>query len=188
MNELDLTLYKRMCAGDIAAFEQFCVPVERPLLAYVARIVPPAEAEDLSQEALCRLFRLVRKGSLDADRTSPRSLLFTIAHNLAMDFHRKSRREMDTSAESSAPTASSDVERQFLRHEIDQAVALLPESQRQALLLREYGGMTYDQIAQTMSADLNNIKIWIYRARKRLATLLDRDGQFVGQSTKRQAP
>ncbi|MCL4219341.1 MAG: RNA polymerase sigma factor [Candidatus Hydrogenedentes bacterium] len=181
-------LYKRMCAGDIAAFEQFCLPVERPLLAYAARIVPPVEAEDLAQEALCRLFRLVRKGSLDPGKTSPRSLLFTIAHNLAMDFHRKSRREMDTSAENSAPAASSDVERQFLRHEIDKAVAQLPETQRQALLLREYGGMTYDEIAQTMGVDLNNIRIWIYRARKRLATLLDRDGQFVGQPSERQAP
>ena len=69
----------------------------------------------------------------------------------------------------------------MLREEIGRALADLPESHRSALMLREFGDLSYAEIAETLGVTTGVVKTWIYRARRRLADLLDRDGQYVGE-------
>ena len=83
-------------------------------------------------------------------------------------------------ARASAP-ASGPAERAMLREEIGRALADLPESHRSALMLREFGDLSYAEIAETLGVTTGVVKTWIYRARRRLADLLDRDGQYVGE-------
>ena len=47
-------------------------------------------------------------------------------------------------------------------------------------MLRVYGELSYSAIAETLDATLSEVKTWIYRGRKRMAELLDGDGQYIG--------
>lgn len=174
-------LLEAVCQGDVQAFETLCVQLEPPLYNYLLRLVKDhSEAEDLAQETLLRLYRMVRNGRLHLGKGSPRVLAFAIAHNLAVDFHRRVRNATPTGV-STAASPSARVERTLLREQMEKALADLPKSHRSALMLREFGGLSYAEIADTLDAAQGAVKTWIYRARRRLATLLDRDGQYVGE-------
>ncbi len=183
----DGRLIGRVCQGDVAAFEALCLRLERPLFGYLLRLVKnPTEAEDLAQEALFRLYQTARDGRIRVRKGSPRALVFNIAHNLAMDFHRRTRNVAPPVAgqaggAADAAPASAKAVRAVLREQIDQALANLPESHRSALMLREFGELSYADIAQTLGVTPGVVKTWIYRGRRRLADLLDRDGQYVGE-------
>lgn len=169
---------KSIQRGDLTAFEGFCAQVEGRLLSYVRGLVQrPEEAEDIAQEALFRLYRAVREGRIKS--ASPRPLLFSIAHNLAMDYHRRQKRVVNIESIRNTSSINS-AERTLLREQIDLALANLPHNHRAALMLREFGELTYREIADTLGATHNQTKVWIHRGRKQLAELLDADGQYIG--------
>lgn len=167
--------------GDRAAFDVLCRRLAGPLYGYAYGMVRQAEeAEDIAQEALFRLYRVARAGKLRKDPRQARSLAFTMVHNLAIDHLRRQRRSPEPLP--SRRNGSTPAEGLLLREQVDRALEDLPESHRRAWMLREYGDLSYQDIARTLGATLDEVKIWIYRARKRLARLLDRDGQYVGDS------
>ena len=55
------------------------------------------------------------------------------------------------------------------------AVKQLPDNHRNALLYFEIEGLSYNEIAELMASSLSEVKIWIYRARKKLAKLLAKE-------------
>jgi RNA polymerase sigma-70 factor (ECF subfamily) len=55
---------------------------------------------------------------------------------------------------------------------IQKAISRLPEEQKEALLLREYHGFGYEEIAQVLDCSLEKVKVLIFRARTRLKTEL----------------
>ena len=177
----ELELLERLRRGDAAAFDGLCRQFDTPLFSYVRSMVQDrCEAEDIAQEALLRLYVAARKGKV---RTAPRAYAFSTAHNLAVDAQRRSLRHAGAVrpvSERAGAAASAGVERSLLRAEIDKALGMLPEGQRSAVLLREFGGLHYAEIAETLGVSVEQVKVWIYRARKHLARVLDRSGQFVG--------
>jgi RNA polymerase sigma-70 factor (ECF subfamily) len=68
--------------------------------------------------------------------------------------------------------------RDELSAEIDAAIADLPDDLRSAVTLREFDGLTYEQIADIMECPVGTVRSRIFRAReaidKRIAPLLDR--------------
>lgn len=179
---METVVTKRLRKGDRRAFETLCLELERPLFGYLLRFVKSrADAEDLTQETLLRLYRMAVEGRIRRQNGALRPLVFSIAHNLAIDAMRKAG-NTETVTRDETPHASAPVERVLLREQIAQALAELPENQRSALTLREFGELSYDEIAETLNSSRGAVKTWIYRARRRLAELLDRDGQYVGGS------
>ena len=176
-------LLDRLRKGDAAAFDGLCLQFDKPLFSYVRNMVKDrCEAEDIAQEALLRLYVAAREGKV---RSAPRAYAFSTAHNLAVDSQRRSRRNGGSDAPAperagQPDAASAGVERRMLREEIDKALAMLPEGHRSAVMLREFGGLNYAEIARTLGVSTDQVKVWIYRARKHLARVLDRCGQFVG--------
>ncbi len=174
-------LLARVATGESAPFGEWCARLEAPLFTYLLRLVGDrTEAEDLTQEAFLRVFRMARERRLRGDDASGRALLFTIAHNLAMDSHRRVRNVVPLKP-SDPPPASTAAERALLRRELDKALGDLPEAQRSALMLREFGGLSYGDIARALDANEGRVKTWLYRARRKLAELLDREGQYIGE-------
>jgi len=160
----------------VGQFERICAEIEAPLYSYALRLSGNrSEAEDIAQESLLRLFGALQQGKLNG---SPRAYAFSIAHNLAMDLHRRKPPAPPDPAPVALP--SQDTERHLLREQLERALKELPENQRAALLLREFGGLRYAEIAETLGVSVGQVKIWIYRGRKKLADLLDRDGQYIG--------
>lgn len=180
-------LLKRLRKGDLSAFDTFCLSIETQLFSYVRHMLKNrCEAEDVTQEALLRLYVAAREGKV---RSGPRAYAFSTAHNLVVDFQRRSRRNSDPggqvqSASGPRNEASQSTEQGMLREEIEKALATLPETQRSAVMLREFGQLNYGEIAQALGASLDQVKVWIYRARKHLAQVLDQDGQFIGEQAR----
>lgn len=172
---------RRLRLGDVAPFEAFCLNVEGRLLAYLNGLTKNAqEAEDLAQESLFRLYTMICENRVQPPKGSPSGLLFSIAHNVAMDSHRRLKHvvALDTRR---TPAPATSAEQSLLRDQIGLAMEQLPENHRDALMLREFGSLSYREIAGALGASLSEVKVWIYRARTRMSQLLDRDGQYIGE-------
>ncbi len=157
------------------------------LLAFFRRRVREREtAEDLLQETFVRA---IRSGRIDADGNC-RSYLFTIAQNLVADHWRRGmrlvpRRATDTAGvnegglEALPDTTSESPEaaaaRRGLEEIVRRALAQLPETYRAAFRLAAIEQRSYREIGEAMGWSLDQVRINVHRARKRLiAELGDR--------------
>jgi RNA polymerase sigma factor (sigma-70 family) len=180
--EEEARLARALASGDRDLFAAYTASVQRPLFAYAMRLLRNRhDAEDVAREALVRLFEQALSGKLRPDPRAIRALLFAIAHNLAVDENRRNNRLHHESVPESLSMSGSGTN--LLREELERAMSTLPAQHREALLLREYGGLSYAEIAEAMGISEGVVKVSIYRARHKLATLLDRDGQYTGGAT-----
>ncbi|HOZ47915.1 MAG TPA: RNA polymerase sigma factor [Candidatus Hydrogenedentes bacterium] len=182
MERAEDDLHAQVCQGDKNAFEVFCLGIEKPLFGYVRQAVKDSDdAKELVQEVLLRVYRMARSGELTQRRGSPRALAFSIAHNLAVDHLRHHANVTRFDHGDHVTPHVSAVERALLREQLDKALADLPENHRSAIALRAFGQLSYAEIAEALGATPASVKTWILRARRRLAELLDRDGQYLGE-------
>jgi len=168
--------YWLACEGDSHAFERMCADLAGPLYGYALSLVGNRHAaEDLVQDTLMRLVNLMRQEKLRNRSGTVRSLVFTMLHNLAIDRRRTAK--LIVPLDDSIPARVDDtLEQAALRDEIDVALAQLPANHREAIALREFGGLSYEEIAKALGATLPEVRTWIHRGRKQLAVLLSRHG------------
>jgi RNA polymerase sigma-70 factor, ECF subfamily len=126
-------------------------------------------AEDVTQDCFVALWRAPNR--YDCGRGSLQSFLVGIARNLILkrwrNEHRWGSLEEDTST--SEPL---DAERLEIGELVGRAVGLLPPLQREALVLSEYEGMTLEEIARTVGAEIGTVKARLHRARENLRRML----------------
>ncbi len=151
-----------------------------PLIGYLIKLTgSAATGEDLAQETFVRVYR----HKLDYRPHQKFSTwLFTIATNLAKNFHRWKQRhpedthEPDTIAELSSTSTQKDPSEVMSRGEtmkaLDAAIQKLPESLREALLLSTTQGLSHGQIARIQNSSDKAVELRIYRARKMLREML----------------
>jgi len=180
----DEVLMLRLAKGDTEAFEVLLDRWEGPAQRYAGRLLGDRHAaEDVAQEAFVRLFR----GAADYRPTARFSTWFyTILGNLCRDRVRRLRRRPDegdakplAEGDGEVPDpgermpgpvdAALEAERRAL---VLEAVRSLPTHLQQAISLREFEGLKYREIAETLDCDLNEVKVLIHRARKALAEKL----------------
>jgi RNA polymerase sigma-70 factor (ECF subfamily) len=165
--EADRDLVRLVAKGDRAAFGVVFDRYAAPALRYARRLVRDAAAsEDAVHAAFVRLLEAARSGQLDPERGSLRGLLFRTVRNLCIDGMRA--RSRDVSLDDHEPDDGSRGPGDA-RLDLEPALALLPESQRSALLLRVDAGLSYAEIASALGATPAQIKMWIFRARRFLA-------------------
>lgn len=189
-DETDKELVSRVKRGDRAAFNLLFGRYQHRICSLVARhIRDPEEAEDVAQEAFIKAFRALPKfRGESAFYTWLYRIAINTAHNHQMA---KSRRPpgVDIAAEDAQfmdgadrllETESPDAVacRDELAEAIEQAVAALPDDLRSALALREFEGLSYEQIAAIMECPVGTVRSRIFRARqavdRRIGHLLDR--------------
>lgn len=161
--------------GNDEAFRALYDAFERPLYLYVLRLLgSKGDAEDVFQDIWIRMFRL-RGETKDVRKFS--GLLFTVARNLSMNAIRDRKREPGLSLED-APfevelvARSHEVEESDLRQMIERALMRLPIEQREAFVLREYFGYSYDEIAGITKTAMVTAKTRAWRARERLRKMI----------------
>ena len=179
---MDELLLKKAQRGDPEAFELLMADLESLVWRVCWHYTGNREsAEDCGQETMIRIWR-----SLDSYRgdCALESWVYRIAANCALDFLRKAGRIPETPLEPrkeegfDPPDPSPGTEEQVLRKEeyagLREAVASLPEEQRDALMLTQLEGKSYEEAARLLSVTEGTVKSRVNRARSRLREFIRR--------------
>jgi RNA polymerase sigma-70 factor (ECF subfamily) len=139
------------------------------------------EAEDVTQEVFVKaFFRIASYKGNSAFYT----WLYRVAVNAASDWRKKWRRRKGLSLEE-GPTGSEGLKDEAPRPErlahgrelgekIEAALAALPEKYRTILVLREYEGLSYEEMARVLSLRKGTVESRLFRARERLKSMLEK--------------
>ncbi|MBE6996601.1 MAG: sigma-70 family RNA polymerase sigma factor [Ruminococcaceae bacterium] len=186
----ELSLLRRAQSGDSAAFEAIVRAHEATVYRLALRQLGSREdAEDAAQEVFLKAYTGLQSFRGDSKLSV---WLYRITSNVCIDLLRRRRETVSLSVETEdggseeleVPDARFDpaalAERRDLRERIGAALSALPPEAREILLLRELGGESYEEIAQTLQLDIGTVKSRIFRARKKLCALLE--GNFSGDS------
>lgn len=141
------------------------------------------DADEIVHDAFCKLIGQERdhgrgQGDSAVPVANPVALLFAIVRNQSIDVLRKRRREHFLPIESIAalPAAeaslSGPLELRDLQDALREGVAGLPKAWADALCLKVAGELGYEEIAQVLGCSKNQVRTWIYRARKQLGASL----------------
>jgi RNA polymerase sigma-70 factor (ECF subfamily) len=137
------------------------------LFRYFCRAVGDADrARDLTQDVFLRVSRSIIPAEPEA---ALKGWLFQIARNLALDHHRSSKRRPAPAplTDTAVRPASQDTSA-----EVNQALASLADVDRDVFLMREVGGLGYDEIATACGLTPDAVRSRIHRARLQLRDLL----------------
>jgi len=189
MTWTDEELVARSQGGDVDSFNQLILRWERPIYALAYRVIGREEdARDVCQEAFLRAFRALPGFKGQAKFSS---WLYRITLNLCRDWMRRQKRAPvsqmpeDTDAmelaSQTGPVESIEdlVARRQLSAAVEDAMALLPDEQRTAIILKEYHGMTFQEIADLQGCPLSTVKTRLYQGLSVLRRQLARNGQLV---------
>ena len=157
------------------AFQAFYDRTARSLWAYLSRMTGDGSlADDLLQETYYRFLRANGSYESDAHR---RNYLFRIATNLARDVHRRRRIEevvLRDDQVASPPGSVDAIGRSHAQTDLARALAKLRPRDRSLLWLAYAHGSSHREIAETLGLKVASIKLLLFRARRRLATLLQK--------------
>jgi RNA polymerase sigma-70 factor, ECF subfamily len=185
MTRTDEELVTRATAGDLESFNQLVLRWERPIYALAYRTLGREEdARDVVQEAFLRAFRGLRGFKGEAKFSS---WLYRITLNLCRDWIRRERRApliqvpegvdaVDLADDQAAPVDSVEdlVARREMSLAVSRAMAELPEEQRTAIMLKEYHGLTFQEIADLLECPLSTVKTRLYQGLSVLRRRLER--------------
>lgn len=183
--EIDQGLVERAQQGDKRAFDVLVAKYQRKLSRLISRFIRDAgEVEDVTQEAFIKAYR-----ALPAFRGDSAfyTWLYRIGINTAKNYLVAQGRRAPTSTEFDASEAESMADGEQLRdlntpesvimsrqivETVNAAMEALPDELRQAIVLRELEGMSYDDIALTMNCPIGTVRSRIFRAREAVAEKL----------------
>ncbi len=180
----DVALIERCLRKDQSAWEGIVARYRRKVFHIAYKFTGKHdEAEDLSQDIFLKLFKSLDKFNRDADFST---WLSSVARNYCIDHYRASKREKEVVVEDLvamdlAPAASGNPHRaledrdrrSFLRHGLE----LLPDKLREAVILRDLQGLSYQEMADRLRLPEGTVKSRINRGREELARLLLRAQQ-----------
>ncbi len=186
MTLTDEELVSRSIGGDADSFNQLIRRWERPIYALAYRTLGREEdARDVCQDTFLRAYRALPGFKGQAKFSS---WLYRIALNLCRDWMRRQRRapvmqmpegvdpiEMAAEREP-AESIETLVARRELSAVVEEAMALLPEEQRTAIILKEYHGMTFQEIADLQGCPLSTVKTRLYQGLSVLRRQLEANG------------
>jgi RNA polymerase sigma-70 factor, ECF subfamily len=185
MGRSDEQLVEACLDGETAAFDILVDRWQRKIRGAVYRVVrSEEEAQDICQEAFLKAFR-----GLPSFKRESRfsSWLYQIALNLSRDRlrRRKTRNwvsldDMDEASPAGSRRAPAESERFVeeleVRELVASAVAALPEEQKEAVILKEYQGLTFIEIAEIQGVPVSTVKTRLYRGLSVLRERLIRQG------------
>lgn len=162
----DDELMGRVQDGDVAAFRQLYDRYKTQLFLYCLRMVNDRDAaKDVLQDIFIRIH--TRREQYKAGTNFP-GWIHTIARNLCLNARRDAREHQsfdDSMPYASAEAGTGDV---ALRQRLADEIARLPVLYREALVLREYEDLSYQEIADTLGATMATVKFRIFKAREML--------------------
>ncbi len=134
------------------------------------------DADDVTQEVLIRLWQNMGNFNL----TAMRAWVMKTTHNLCLDYLRRRKtaqqRGVDLDEETADLIPAEDgsiypdieLQRKLLKEKLNIAINNLPESLKSVFVLYEINGLRYKDISEILSLPINSVKVYLFRARKKL--------------------
>jgi len=186
----DEELVARSARGDADSFNQLIMRWERPIYALAYRVIGHQEdARDVCQETFLRAFRGIAAFKGQAKFSS---WLYRIALNLCRDWMRRERRtpvvrapegvDLTELVSEYGPAESIEelVSRQDMSRLVARAMRSLSDEQRTAVVLKEYQGLTFQEIADLLGCPLSTVKTRLYQGLTLLRRQLEEAGIHSG--------
>lgn len=183
----DWVLVERVAGGDDDAFAKLVERFKGPVHGFVFRMLGnAAEAEDVAADVFVRAYRTIRQRAIRQASGAFSTWLFRVARNATLDRLRYRKRHPAESLSmledegAAVPGRGLTPDEEVMTGEtgrvVAEAVALLPEEQRVAVILAEYDNCSYAEIADVLHCTQKSVETRLYRARRflrqRLAHLL----------------
>jgi RNA polymerase sigma factor (sigma-70 family) len=180
----DAVLCKLCMRGSDDAFAVLHARYRQQVFAFVFHLLGRgannADVEDLTQETFSKAFAGLRERRSEG---SFKSWLFVIARNRTFDHLRSSKPHSIQLDDPEAPeqadnvvNLAADVERRAELAWLVTAMGELPERQREALVMRELGGMSYGDIADSLETNSESVKQLIKRGRATVSEAAEDSG------------
>jgi len=186
--DIDRPLVERAQRGDPQAFEMLVVKYQRRIERLVTRMLrDPMAIEDVAQETFIRAWRALPQFRGD-------SAFYTWLYRIAINTAKKTladRKRDPTVSESTLVSTEDGEEPSRLENElsdgetpdavlaskeiaaaVNAAIDALSEDLRQAIVLREIEGLSYEEIAAVMNCPIGTVRSRIFRAREAIAVRL----------------
>jgi len=176
--ELDKELVLRVQQGDKSAYDLLVIKYQHRIIQLVNRYVKdPSEAQDVAQEAFIKAYRALANFRGDS---AFYTWLYRIAINTAKNYllsrnRRYSDYQVDVQeaeqVENAPQLKGMDTPESLLLNDeivavIREAIEKLPEEMKVAIMLREFEGLSYEEIAQAMECPVGTVRSRIFRARE----------------------
>lgn len=186
----EMRIIAKVLDGDTNAFEALVEDQKKVVFNLALRMLGNEEdAYDISQDAFLKAYTNLSSFRGDCKFSS---WLYKLTTNLCLDFIRKRNRHkvvplvyeddngdsdyLEIPDESYSPELLT--EQKQLRESVRSGLNQLPPQQREILVLREIGGLRYDEIGRQLDLEEGTVKSRIFRARKKLCDILSRDGNI----------
>ena len=177
---MDELLLRRAQSGDPEAFERLMEPLDQLVWRVCWHYTGNREAtEDCGQETMIRIWRNL--GNYRGE-CALESWVYRIAANCCMDWLRKKKRDKSVSVEplreqgfdpaDTAPGTEEQVVQEDERRRLREAIAELPEDQREALILTQLEKISYEETARRLGVEEGTVKSRVNRAKARLKEML----------------
>ncbi len=168
MNKMisDYELIQRFIKGEQSCFEQLIHRHKNKVFAYISLYIrDQALAEDLFQDTFMKVIQSVRAGKYQ-DNGKFISWVMRIAHNLIIDHFRRikqmntvSNDDYESDLFNSKKLADSTIEDDMIKRQIQKDVrkmiTMLPDDQREVVILRHYAGLSFKEIAEITNVSIN---------------------------------
>jgi RNA polymerase sigma-70 factor (ECF subfamily) len=176
--DLDQDLVRRVQQGDKSAFDLLVIKYQHKIVHLVNRYVKdPSEAQDVAQDTFIKAYKAL--GEFRGE-SAFYTWLYRIAINTAKNYLlSRSRRHSDYEVDmqdaeqiENAPqlkdieTPENQLMNDQIIEVIKSAIEKLPEEMRIAIMLREFEGMSYEEIAEAMDCPIGTVRSRIFRARE----------------------
>jgi RNA polymerase sigma-70 factor (ECF subfamily) len=174
---IDLELVKQAQKGDIKAFELLVQRYQQKVGGVISKLIKDYhEIQDVTQDVFIKVYKALPKFRGDA---AFYTWIYRIAINTAKNYLvAKGRRIQNSDIEpvdaenysggfenQNFDTPDAEYERQEIEKVVYQAIEDLPEDLKQAIILREIDGLSYEEIAEKMECPIGTVRSRIFRAR-----------------------
>ncbi len=179
---LDSELIRQIKDGNIELYSELMRRYQRKIMSFILHMLRSSRmelaAEDLCSETFYKAYRSLSSfREVDAQFST---WLYTIARNTVLSELRKQRSihiPLEESGLMPAAPEEAAPEQQILQGErmtlVRDAIRTLPEKQRSALVLREYDGLDYQEIADILGGTVSSVKSLLFRARSSVKMQLE---------------
>src|SRR5437764_12214887 len=174
----DSDLEERLRRGDPRAFEDLVIAYQHRVFGVALRMLRNrSEAEEIAQEVFLRVHRAVEDFRGEAKLST---WLYAITSRLCLNRLASGERRMAREGEESLERLRADAdpaahaERGELEAALQRAITALPEERRVVAVLRDFEGLSYEEIAAALDLPLGTVRSRLHRARTDLKEKLER--------------